>query len=103
MTHRLSPFTRIRSAGGMFHESIGSGAWYLLFPHGATLTVLAGMRIFVKEYAYQASELDSKASCRATALEQVKREILEELGTYVESTAVVQDFAIHRPRPNQID
>jgi tetratricopeptide (TPR) repeat protein len=50
----------------------------------------------IKEYTYQASELDSKTSCRAIALEQVKRELLEELGTYVESTTVVQNAQIEQ-------
>ena len=47
-----------------------------------------------KEYTYQASELDDKTSCRAIALEQVKRELLEEIGTLVESRTVVQDSQI---------
>ena len=50
----------------------------------------------IKEYTYQASELDSKTSCRAIALEQVKRELLEELGAYIESTTVVQDAQIEK-------
>jgi len=45
----------------------------------------AEMRTFEKEYTYTASELDSKSSCRAIALEQVKRVLLQELGVYVES------------------
>jgi tetratricopeptide (TPR) repeat protein len=58
--------------------------------------VFAEIKSLVKEYTYQASELDSKTSCRAIALEQVKRELLEELGTYVESTTVVQDAQIEK-------
>ncbi len=45
----------------------------------------AAMQTFEKEYTYTASELDSKSSCRAIALEQVKRILLQELGVYVES------------------
>jgi tetratricopeptide (TPR) repeat protein len=56
--------------------------------------VFAEIKSLIKEYTYQASELDSKTSCRAIALEQVKRELLEELGTYVESTTIVQDAQI---------
>ena len=37
-----------------------------------------------------------KTSCRAIALEQVKRELLEELGTYVEATTIVQDAQIEK-------
>lgn len=46
---------------------------------------------FVKEYTYQASELDSKASCRTISLEMVKRLLLEELGTYLISETEVKD------------
>ena len=49
---------------------------------------------YVKEYTYQASELDSKLSSRTIALEQVKRLLLEELGTYLISEAVVKDFEL---------
>ena len=48
----------------------------------------AAMQTFEKEYTYTASELDSKSSCRAIALEQVKRVLLQELGVYVESAFV---------------
>jgi tetratricopeptide (TPR) repeat protein len=58
--------------------------------------VFAEIKTLVKEYTYQASELDSKVSCRAIAVEQIKRELLEELGTYVESTTVVQDYQIEK-------
>jgi len=49
---------------------------------------------YVKEYAYQAGEMDSKLSCRTIALEQVKRLLLEELGTYIISETVVTDFKL---------
>jgi len=62
----------------------------------SAMLAFAEIRSFIKEYTYEASELDSKTSCRAIALEQVKRELLEELGTYVESTTVVQDYAIEK-------
>jgi tetratricopeptide (TPR) repeat protein len=50
--------------------------------------------IFVKDYTYQASEIDSKVTCRAIALEQVKRLLLEELGTYLESKTEVKNFQL---------
>jgi len=62
----------------------------------STALVFAEIKSLIKEYAYQASELDSKTSCRAIAIEQVKRELLEELGTYVESTTVVKDLQIEK-------
>ena len=49
---------------------------------------------FVKEYTYQASELDSKSSCRTISLEMVKRLLLEELGTYLISETEVKDFKL---------
>ena len=60
----------------------------------SAVIVFAEIKSLIKEYTYQASELDSKITCRAIALEQVKRELLEELGTYVQSTTVVQNAQI---------
>jgi hypothetical protein len=37
---------------------------------------IGGSKTFIKEYIYQASEIDSKVSCRAIALEQIKRLLL---------------------------
>lgn len=49
-------------------------------------SALTNQITFQREYTYQASEADSKLSCRIIALEQVKRLLLEELGVYIEST-----------------
>ena len=49
-------------------------------------------KVFVEEYTYQASEADSNFSSRVIALEQVKRLLLEKLGTYLESETEVRDF-----------
>ena len=46
---------------------------------------------FVREYTYDASEADSKLSCRTVALEQVKRLLLEEIGTYIDSYIQVEN------------
>lgn len=54
----------------------------------------AETKTFIREYTYEAGEIDSKISCRAIALEQVKRLLLEELGTYVESVTVVRNYQI---------
>jgi tetratricopeptide (TPR) repeat protein/competence protein ComGC len=56
----------------------------------------AESKTFVKEYTYQASELDSKTSCKAIATEQLKRTLLEELGTYLESKTVVKDSQLDK-------
>jgi tetratricopeptide (TPR) repeat protein len=58
--------------------------------------VFAEMMTFEKEYAYQASEIDSKVSSRTIAFEQTKRLLLEELGTYLEGRTEVKDFQLTR-------
>jgi hypothetical protein len=49
---------------------------------------------FQREYTYQASEADSKLTCRAIALAQVKRLLLEELGTYLEARTEVKNYQL---------
>jgi tetratricopeptide (TPR) repeat protein len=49
---------------------------------------------FLKEYTYQASDIDSKVSSRAVALEQVKRALLEQLGTYLISETDVKNYQL---------
>ncbi|HBR20981.1 MAG TPA: hypothetical protein DD713_00185 [Nitrospiraceae bacterium] len=59
-----------------------------------TATAFAEKVTFVKEYNYNASDLDSKVSSRTIALEQVKRLLLEELGTYLISETEVKNFKL---------
>ncbi len=54
----------------------------------------AETKTFIKEYIYQASEADSKLSSRTIALEQVKRLLIEEIGTYLTSQTEVINFKI---------
>lgn len=54
----------------------------------------AESKTFIKEYSYQASEDDSRNSSRTLALREVKRLLLEELGTYLESVTEVQNFQL---------
>ncbi len=54
----------------------------------------AETKTFIKEYTYQASEADSKLSSRTISLREVKRLILEELGTYLESETEVKNFQL---------
>jgi tetratricopeptide (TPR) repeat protein len=54
----------------------------------------AESKTFIKEYTYQASEEDSRNSSRTIALREVKRLLLEELGTYLESITEVQNFQL---------
>lgn len=51
---------------------------------------------FEEFYHYDAGEADSKLSCRAISLLQVKRLLLERLGTYIESTTRVIDLQLSR-------
>ncbi len=53
---------------------------------------------FEKEYTYQASEIDSKVTARAIAVEQVKRLVLEELGTYLIAETEVKDFRLTKDK-----
>jgi tetratricopeptide (TPR) repeat protein len=56
--------------------------------------ISAESKTFIKEYTYQASDEDSKNSSRTIALREVKRLLLEELGTYLESITEVQNFQL---------
>jgi len=63
---------------------------FLLFTNSA----LAETKTFIKEYTYQAGDEDSKNSSRTISLREVKRLLLEELGTYLESITEVQNFQL---------
>ena len=68
---------------------------FLLFiPHFTS----AETKTFIKEYTYQASEDDSRNSSRTLALREVKRLLLEELGTYLESVTEVQNFQLTKDK-----
>jgi tetratricopeptide (TPR) repeat protein len=56
--------------------------------------LFASERTFQRDYTYRASEADSKLSSRAIAMEQVKRFLLEELGTYMKSETVLENAAL---------
>ncbi len=59
-----------------------------------SVSVFAQMKEFVRDYTYQAGEDDSKRSSRTRAIAEVKRALLEELGTYVESTTEVENYML---------
>jgi len=63
-----------------------------IVPLGAS----ADLVTYQKEYSYQASEADSKISCRTISLEQVKSLLLEELGTYLERNTEVINYEVTR-------
>jgi len=52
----------------------------------------AETKTFIKEYTYYAGDEDSRNSSRTIALREVKRLLLEELGTYLESQTEVKNF-----------
>ena len=54
----------------------------------------AKVQTYIKEYTYQASEDDSRNSSRVSAMREVKRLLLEELGTYLESVTEVKNFQL---------
>jgi tetratricopeptide (TPR) repeat protein len=58
----------------------------------------AETKTVIKEYTYQASEIDSKVSCRVISLELVKRLLLEELGVYLESHTEVKNFQLTKDK-----
>ncbi|MEI6222917.1 MAG: tetratricopeptide repeat protein [bacterium] len=61
-----------------------------------TNNAMATPKVFDKEYTYQAGDEDSKHSSRVIALREVKRLLLEELGTYLESVTEVQNSMLTR-------
>ncbi len=54
------------------------------------VSVYSQEKTFVKEYTYKASEADSKISCRAIAINQLRSMLLDELGVYVESQELLK-------------
>lgn len=51
----------------------------------AALGAQAEVREYVRDYSYHGAEFDTAATCRVNAIDGVKRELLEEIGTYVGS------------------
>jgi tetratricopeptide (TPR) repeat protein len=51
---------------------------------------------FIKEYTYDAGETDSLLTCRTVSLMQVKRMLLESLGTYLESNTEIVNFQLKK-------
>jgi len=54
----------------------------------------AQSKVFVEKYSYNAGEADSKLTCRTVSLLEVKRLLLEKLGTYLETRTEVKDFQV---------
>lgn len=62
----------------------------LIFPFASQAKTVT----FEEKYTYDASEADSKLTCRAISLLQVKRLLLEKLGTYIETKTEVANYEI---------
>ncbi len=62
----------------------------------------AQKKTFIKEYFYQASDEDSKNSSRVIAIREVKRLLMEELGSYLESHTEVRNFQLTRDQVTAI-
>jgi len=67
---------------------------FFLFLLSISNFAFAETKTFVREYTFQAGDEDSKNSSRTISLREVKRLLLEELGTYLESTTEVQNFQL---------
>lgn len=52
--------------------------------------LFAQEKTFIKEYTYKAGEMDSKISCRAIAVNQLRSTLLQEIGVYVESEQLLK-------------
>lgn len=63
---------------------------YFLVTVGFSNIAIASEQTYVREYTYQASEADSKLTARTIALQEVKRELLSELGTHVTALVKIQ-------------
>jgi len=59
-------------------------AWLIALCFVPSLSFAANQE-FIRDYTYIASEADSKISARQIALQEVKRELLNEIGTYIYS------------------
>jgi tetratricopeptide (TPR) repeat protein len=57
----------------------------------STVDVNGETKSFVREYTYQSGEYDSRLTCRAIAMTEAKRLLLEELGTFLKSSTLVQN------------
>lgn len=61
-------------------------------------TSMAASRDFIESYTYHAGESDSKLTCRTVSLLEVKRLLLEKIGTYLESRTEIKDFQIEKDK-----
>jgi hypothetical protein len=53
--------------------------------------IWADAKTFIRDYTYIAGEADSKISARQMAMQEVKRELLSEIGTHIYSRIDISD------------
>jgi TPR repeat protein len=81
-TQKLTPFTASANAK---IKVLGLTAYVVFTLFGYSNISCAAEETFIRSYTYQASEADSKLTSRTIALQEVKTELLGELGTHVSS------------------
>ena len=59
-----------------------------------TIKLSAQEKTFLKEYTYKASEMDSKISCRAITINQLRSQLLHEVGVYVQSEQLLKTVEV---------
>jgi serine/threonine-protein kinase len=62
----------------------------LLFVFFSVSKLTAQEKTFIREYTYKAGEMDSKISCRAITVNQLRTTLLQEIGTYVQSEQLLK-------------
>ncbi len=54
-----------------------------------SFSLIAQEKTFIRDFTYNASDLDSKVSCRAIAKKELRSLLLDEIGSYVESESIL--------------
>jgi len=57
---------------------------------------ISGQKEFIESYTYTAGEADSKLTCRTVSLIEVKRLLLERIGTYLTSRTEVKNYRMEK-------
>ena len=54
-----------------------------------SFSLIAQEKTFIRDFTYNASDLDSKVSCRAISKKELRSLLLDEIGSYVESESIL--------------
>ena len=54
-----------------------------------SFSLVAQEKTFIRDFTYNASDVDSKVSCRAIAIKELRALLLNEIGFYVESESIL--------------